>query len=409
MSDRTSRTIVSLLVIVGYLLLGVALLVGAVKPNVTDALALRLVDGVFDFWTAGFILALCYWLGSSAGSQAKDAVISSQLPPPVASVPPQLPEPFAPPPAPPPAPPQTPKLPPAGNVLTIVGKVSNFGGPNDKGVSPIEGLALCEPGEEGKFPSGLFLPSQPPGTTGLARRLNPDALYIACRWDYKQTPRSWLQKTPVRCVANGIVVDGVQPIDWGPNANTGRVADGSPGLLAKLRLKTDDEITVIVPLPGSVPAIPAVIAGEPPWLTLARAEIGFHELPDNHGIQKYVDLAGYGADGDPWCSIFAGAMLRKAGVDIKGANAMARSWTTAPSVTKVDAPEPGDLAVFWRGSPDGTEGHVGFYVGISSSSGRISVLGGNEGDAVMIESIPTSGSTMGLIGYYRPSSEIKLT
>ena len=35
----------------------------------------------------------------------------------------------------------------------------------------------------------LFLPKQPPGTTGLARRLNPDKRYIACRWDYDEHPK----------------------------------------------------------------------------------------------------------------------------------------------------------------------------------------------------------------------------
>jgi hypothetical protein len=38
------------------------------------------------------------------------------------------------------------------------------------------------------------------------------------------------------------------PADWGPNDEaTGRVADLSPGLLADLGLKTDDEVEVIFP------------------------------------------------------------------------------------------------------------------------------------------------------------------
>src|SRR4029077_10271612 len=146
---------------------------------------------------------------------------------------------------------------------------------------------------------------------------------------------------------------------------------------------------------------PASVAGEPPWLTLGRADIGFHELPDNRGIQKFVDQAGFGAEGESWCSIWAAAKVRMAGFSIAGVNAMARSFSTAPSFTKLDAPRLGAIAVFWRGSPSGTEGHVGFYVD-DAAPGRINVLGGNEGDAIQIEPLPTSGSTMGLLGYWWP-------
>jgi hypothetical protein len=37
------------------------------------------------------------------------------------------------------------------------------------------------------------------------------------------------------------------PADWGPNENTGRVADISPGLMYDLGLTTDDEVEVIYP------------------------------------------------------------------------------------------------------------------------------------------------------------------
>ena len=38
----------------------------------------------------------------------------------------------------------------------------------------------------------LFMPHQPPNTTGLARRLNPDKFYIAMRWDYDQFSKDHL-------------------------------------------------------------------------------------------------------------------------------------------------------------------------------------------------------------------------
>ena len=152
---------------------------------------------------------------------------------------------------------------------------------------------------------------------------------------------------------------------------------------------------------GAPPQLSAVGGGtEPAWLTLARAEIGFHEQPDNRGITKYVNLAGYGAEGQAWCSIFAGAMLRKAGEDITGANAMAQSWTTAPCVSKINLPRPGAIAVFWRGTRDSGQGHVGFYVGEDAT--HVQTLGGNEDDQVEIKALAKSASTFGLLGYWWP-------
>jgi N-acetylmuramoyl-L-alanine amidase len=94
----------------------------------------------------------------------------------------------------------------------------------------------------------LFLPSQPPGTTGLARRLDPQEYYIACRWDYDQYPKtSLLEHTAlVRSLKTGRQFEAY-PADWGPHADTDRVADISPGLMAALGIQTDDEVEVIYP------------------------------------------------------------------------------------------------------------------------------------------------------------------
>lgn len=138
-----------------------------------------------------------------------------------------------------------------GQIFTITGKMSVFGGPDDHGIAPDEGLALVEPGEEklAQF-AGLFLPEQPPVTTGLARRLDPSAFYVACRWDYDKTPREWLrrQSVTVENIAIGAKASA-RPVDWGPNEDTGRVADLSPRLATALGLKTDDGCVVTIPLP----------------------------------------------------------------------------------------------------------------------------------------------------------------
>ena len=141
----------------------------------------------------------------------------------------------------------------SGGMIAFEGKMSTFGGPNDHGVSSSEGLALFGQADVAENPD-LFLPQQPPNTTGLARRLNPDAKYLACRWDYKTTPKNFLKakttKVKVTNPANGKSAEA-RPADWGPAVWTGRVADLSPGLAHELALDTNAKCQVEVSLSGS--------------------------------------------------------------------------------------------------------------------------------------------------------------
>jgi hypothetical protein len=138
----------------------------------------------------------------------------------------------------------------SGSTITLNGKMSHFGGPDDHGVKPDEGLAIMDAADVAKRPD-LFLPAQPPGTTGTARRLNPTANYIACRWEYKVTSKEFLKGAKVKVTnpASGKSATA-SPVDWGPNAKTGRVADLSPGLEKALGLVTDKECTVEIPTPA---------------------------------------------------------------------------------------------------------------------------------------------------------------
>jgi N-acetylmuramoyl-L-alanine amidase len=144
------------------------------------------------------------------------------------------------------APVTTAPAPPA--IFRVQGPMSTFGGPHDTGMSPSEGLALFDR-EDLQDPrhKDLFLPAQPPGTSGLGRRLNPDKFYLACRWNYHVTSRSFLRNTValVQSVRTGRV-EQARPADWGPNVSTGRVADLSPGLAAALELDTDDDVIVTI-------------------------------------------------------------------------------------------------------------------------------------------------------------------
>jgi N-acetylmuramoyl-L-alanine amidase len=125
------------------------------------------------------------------------------------------------------------------------GKCSWFGGPDDDGVAPDEGLAFIYEVDQAPH---LFLDEQPPGTTGLARRLDPKEFYVACRWDYDVTPKSMLADPTIQAT---IIAKGKElrawPADWGPHEQTDRVADLSPGLMEALGLETDDQVEVIYP------------------------------------------------------------------------------------------------------------------------------------------------------------------
>jgi hypothetical protein len=151
----------------------------------------------------------------------------------------------------PPVEPEEPIKPPEleGVLFHTTGTCSWFGGPDDTGVSAEEGLAFIYDVNEARH---LFLSEQPDGTTGLARRLNPQLFYVACRWDYHETPKSLLADPMYRALVRNPKT-GAEflswPADWGPHEDTGRVADLSPGLMEALDLSTDDEVEVIYPAP----------------------------------------------------------------------------------------------------------------------------------------------------------------
>lgn len=133
-------------------------------------------------------------------------------------------------------------------LLTVKGTCSWFGGPDDDGVDEDEGLAFIYDYDEAPH---LFLDEQPSGTTGLARRLDPDVHYVACRWDYDITPKEMLADSNLRALVRNPKT-GKQilawPADWGPHEDTGRVADLSPAVMDELGLATDDEVEVTYPV-----------------------------------------------------------------------------------------------------------------------------------------------------------------
>lgn len=120
------------------------------------------------------------------------------------------------------------------------GKLSVFGGLDDKGMADDEGLALYEQAEADKRPD-LFGPMIQ--GLGTARRLKEDAYYFAMRFDGKARRRAEWQLAPwvLYNPKNGKLVIA-SLVDWGPNERTGRVFDVSPAVALALGVKTDEEI-----------------------------------------------------------------------------------------------------------------------------------------------------------------------
>ena len=133
--------------------------------------------------------------------------------------------------------------------MRVKGLCSWFGGPDDFGMAEDEPLAFIY---EVSDKPVLFLPGS---TEALGRNLDPSKFYIACRWDYDETPREMLLTHLARVTATATGKSMYAwPADWGPagpesDHDTGRVADISPGLMDYLGIETDDEVTVEFPFP----------------------------------------------------------------------------------------------------------------------------------------------------------------
>lgn len=140
---------------------------------------------------------------------------------------------------------------------------------------------------------------------------------------------------------------------------------------------------------------------EPHWLVRARIYIGVREIrgPKHEPlILKWWAAinAPFRDDETSWCGAFTGGVLSESGLPIVSGGAAARAWLKLP--VKLDRPAVGAVVIFWRGSPSGWSGHVGFVTG-KDRHGNIMVLGGNQGDAVNIRPFAPGR----VLGYRWPS------
>jgi uncharacterized protein (TIGR02594 family) len=140
----------------------------------------------------------------------------------------------------------------------------------------------------------------------------------------------------------------------------------------------------------------------PRWIDVAKQYLGTAEVKGakhNPRILKWwaAIRAPFTDDETPWCAAFVGGVLEECGIrSSRSASARSYSGWGLP----LSNPALGCVVVFWRGSPTGWSGHVGFVVG-KDAAGNLMVLGGNQGDKVTIAAFPASR----VVGYRWPEKE----
>lgn len=130
-----------------------------------------------------------------------------------------------------------------------------------------------------------------------------------------------------------------------------------------------------------------------PWVTDARRYLGLHEVKDAKVLDKALRLD---ASEIAWCGAFAGMVIATAlPKEPLPANPLgSRNWLKFGK--PLNGPQIGAVAVFWRGTKDGWQGHVGVVVGHDKT--HLHILGGNQSDSVSIARIAKTR----LLGYRWP-------
>jgi uncharacterized protein (TIGR02594 family) len=167
--------------------------------------------------------------------------------------------------------------------------------------------------------------------------------------------------------------------------------------------------------PAPAVQLPPVLAmpanAHAPWLDVARAEVGVHEIRGarhNSRIIEYHAATTLRAQTDEiaWCASFVNWVLREAGY------AGTRSAAAASFLdwgTTLQTGREGAIVVVKhttsgnRGSTGSTSGnHVGFF--LSQSGSHISILGGNQSDQVKVSNF--SLSSFSVRGYRWPTNRV---
>lgn len=114
-------------------------------------------------------------------------------------------------------------------------------------------------------------------------------------------------------------------------------------------------------------------------LVVAQGELGQGETGANNrgpAIRRYLN----GKENMPWCTGFISYCINNAGILDFGYPVMAREFYNKAKLKGlvVQVPTPGDLIVFWRGSKNSYQGHIGIIETVKGNT--IVTIEGNVGD-----------------------------
>lgn len=145
-------------------------------------------------------------------------------------------------------------------------------------------------------------------------------------------------------------------------------------------------------------------------LDIARADLGYTEIPANSNKTKYGKW--YGLDGQPWCMMAVQYWFDKSGMPLPYRTASCPALVTyAKKVNKwhTSGFKPGDIVLYDFNSNGGAD-HVGIVesvtsTGVTAIEGNTSVTSNDNGGAVMRR----SRANRTILGVYRPDYEIKKT
>lgn len=178
-------------------------------------------------------------------------------------------------------------------------------------------------------------------------------------------------------------------------------ADGIPGrntTNAIAKLQADKKLAIKFPGTVGPKTIAALGLDEmqevvPPWAIEARRFLGLHEVKNANVLDKALRL---NASETAWCGAFVGMVIATAlPKEPMPANPLgSRNWLKFG--TSLHGPQVGAVAIFWRGSKTGWQGHVGIVVGHDKT--HLHILGGNQSDSVSIARVAKNR----LLGYRWP-------
>lgn len=186
--------------------------------------------------------------------------------------------------------------------------------------------------------------------------------------------------TQIALIQRALAAAGFSPglIDnaWGPvTAAALRRWEAASGLPINGVL---DPLDIGILLPNQKAVAPIV------WLDEAARLLGLQEGVGQANNQTILDWADdldlhYPSDATAWCGLFVAHVIRTALPDeALPTNPLgARNWS---KFGRSCAPQVGAIGVFWRGSPNGWQGHVGLL--IAESKTAYQVRGGNQSDSV---------------------------